>query len=208
MDDVVRAKRAKRAGARGAVLGMTPDARRRGDAAIANHLAATVLYQLADTILLYVNIEGEVSTDAIIGHASRLGKRIVVPGFLEAGSTFVPCELRSLQETVRGRFGVREPAVKRPCEPGAIDLAVIPGQAFALTGARLGRGGGHFDRFLRLLSPQTPIVGLAYECQICDNLPVESHDVLVGAVVTERGILWVDRDLATRARARERGGRA
>lgn len=208
MRDAAMDKWNKRKDLHAKLAGMSDSDRRRADVAIANHVVATSLYQMADTVLLYLNIEREVSADAIVEHALRLGKRVAVPAFVHAGSAFAACELRALQATVRGRFGVREPLCKLPCDPRVIDLAIVPGLGFTSSGVRLGRGGGHFDRFLRLLRPRVPIYGLAYECQICDNLPVEAHDVRVGAVVTESGIRWVERELARRAQAAERGEQA
>jgi 5-formyltetrahydrofolate cyclo-ligase len=63
------------------------------------------------------------------------------------------------------------------------DLVVVPLLAFTATGHRLGQGGGHYDRWLAA-HPQVPAIGLAWDCQIAEDLPVESHDRPLAAVVT------------------------
>ena len=72
--------------------------------------------------------------------------------------------------------------------PGQLDLAVVPGVGFDLAGRRLGRGGGHYDRFLAS-APGLPAVGLAYEFQIRDVLPGEPHDRDVNWIVTEERVI-------------------
>ncbi len=74
----------------------------------------------------------------------------------------------------------------RPVELAPDDLLLLPGVAFTRSGARLGRGGGHYDRLLRAIPAAA--FGLAFELQIESALPLEPHDQRVRAVVTERGI--------------------
>ncbi len=48
---------------------------------------------------------------------------------------------------------------------------------------RLGQGAGHYDRTIAALKPHYTM-GLAYDCQIVDALPVESWDQPLDAIVT------------------------
>jgi 5-formyltetrahydrofolate cyclo-ligase len=66
-----------------------------------------------------------------------------------------------------------------------VEVALVPGLAFDLRGHRLGRGGGHYDRVLARLSPDSITIGLAFELQLMKRLPVEVHDVPVDLIVTE-----------------------
>jgi 5-formyltetrahydrofolate cyclo-ligase len=63
------------------------------------------------------------------------------------------------------------------------DLVFVPLLAFTTRGERLGQGGGHYDRWLEA-NPSALPVGLAWDCQLVDSLPFESHDRLLRAVVT------------------------
>ncbi|EIZ80622.1 5-formyltetrahydrofolate cyclo-ligase [Novosphingobium sp. Rr 2-17] len=76
-------------------------------------------------------------------------------------------------------------ALQPPVEAAEVtpDVVVVPGLAFTADGQRLGQGGGHYDRWLAV-HPQVTAIGLAWDCQITDELPVEPHDRPLAAVVT------------------------
>ena len=63
------------------------------------------------------------------------------------------------------------------------DVVVVPLLAFTTRGERLGQGGGHYDRWLTE-NPHVTAIGLAWDCQIADALPVEAHDRHLATVVT------------------------
>jgi 5-formyltetrahydrofolate cyclo-ligase len=92
-------------------------------------------------------------------------------------------EIDSLKELQPGKFGLLEPVrTGRLIVP---DLLIVPGLAFTKTGHRLGRGGGHFDRFLATLDPSITRIGICFDFQILDELPLESHDQPVNFIVTD-----------------------
>ncbi len=70
-------------------------------------------------------------------------------------------------------------------DPSILDVVVVPGRAFTAAGHRLGRGGGHYDRFLARLRPDCLTVAAAYREQVVAELPTEAHDVPVAVVVTD-----------------------
>ena len=59
----------------------------------------------------------------------------------------------------------------------------VPLLGFSETGQRLGQGGGHYDRWLAD-HPETLAIGMAWDCQLVDELPSEDHDAPLAAVVT------------------------
>jgi len=63
------------------------------------------------------------------------------------------------------------------------EALVVPLVGFTADGHRLGQGGGHYDRWLAA-HPQTPAIGLAWDVQRVENLPLEPHDHPLVAVVT------------------------
>lgn len=86
---------------------------------------------------------------------------------------------------VSGKFGIREPVGVELAPPP--DLVLVPGLAFSSGGARLGRGGGFYDRWLAR-HPGVITLGLCFACQLVENLPGEAHDLHVDAVLTEQGL--------------------
>jgi len=85
---------------------------------------------------------------------------------------------------VRNVYGIQEPAVRvrRFVSVNFLDFLVVPGSAFTRNGDRLGAGGGYYDRLLA--KPHPPVVGLAYDQQLAERLPVSSFDGRVDFVVT------------------------
>ena len=66
----------------------------------------------------------------------------------------------------------------------AADLVVCPAVAATVAGARLGRGGGSYDRVLGRLRPPTAVVALLHDDEVVEVVPVEPHDRGVDIVVT------------------------
>ena len=63
------------------------------------------------------------------------------------------------------------------------DVLFVPLVGFTPEGARLGQGGGHYDRWLEA-HPTTLAIGLGWDVQAVDELPVEAHDRSLDAVIT------------------------
>ena len=97
------------------------------------------------------------------------------------GGTLLFRPVSALSELVFGRFGVREPAAG-PAS-AQLDLILVPGLAFAAEGSRLGRGAGFYDRFLSTIPATTFKIGVCFEFQRVSEVPQESHDVKMDAVV-------------------------
>jgi len=80
-----------------------------------------------------------------------------------------------------GPFGVLQPAVD--AEPLIPQVLFVPLLGFTADLARLGQGGGHYDRWLTE-HPPALAVGIAWDAQVCETLPTEAHDKPLDAVVT------------------------
>ncbi len=93
---------------------------------------------------------------------------------------------------ISGYRGIMEPnpMVHPPVERDSIDLMLCPGLAFSKDGARLGRGGGYYDRFL---SEQKAVykVGVCLSHQLIESVPSERHDIPMTHIVTESGVIKV-----------------
>jgi len=98
----------------------------------------------------------------------------------------VPKEIREVRDLEKGTYGIYEPKKRqKDAKLDEIDLVVVPGVAFDKRNRRLGRGKGYYDKFLRALPPNKISVGLAFDFQIVDNLPIDSHDIPVSKVITD-----------------------
>ena len=63
-----------------------------------------------------------------------------------------------------------------------IELVIVPGLSFDLKGNRLGRGKGYYDRFLKLV-PQAYKLGLCFDFQKVDAVPVEDYDIKMDEIL-------------------------
>ena len=88
-----------------------------------------------------------------------------------------------------GAYGIREPISNEAFPPEQIDLIVVPAMAFGADGARLGRGGGFYDRFLSQPDLRAATCGLAFHEQVLDAVPTGEHDCPVMVVVTDKEVL-------------------
>lgn len=75
-----------------------------------------------------------------------------------------------------------------PPDPSHVEVVIVPGTAFTADGHRLGQGGGWYDRFLPQLRPSCLKIGVCFDVQLVDELPVELHDVRLDLVVSDAGV--------------------
>ena len=80
-----------------------------------------------------------------------------------------------------GPYGVLQP--RSDAAEMVPDAVFVPLIGFTAAGHRLGQGGGHYDRWLAM-HPACLAIGLAWDCQCVDALPLEAHDRKLAAVVT------------------------
>jgi 5-formyltetrahydrofolate cyclo-ligase len=71
-----------------------------------------------------------------------------------------------------------------------IDIAIIPGIAFDEKGGRIGSGKGYYDRMIPDLAITTRKVALAFEEQVVQQIPMESHDKHVDIIITDERIIY------------------
>ena len=160
---------------------------RKQDGQILARLIKTPQYQSASMVFCYISVPGEVDTRAFCGQALQDGKALAVPVSLPGGLMDIR-QLSAMEELIlTDRFGIPVPPEgARRVSPEEIDFAVIPGVSFSPAGARLGRGGGYYDRFMARYRGFS--VGLCREQCLSEAIPEGGHDRKVAAVVTEKDI--------------------
>lgn len=90
-----------------------------------------------------------------------------------------------------GAYGIREPATDRPVAAADLAAVLVPGLAFSRSGHRVGFGGGFYDRFLATLPAETLTIGIAFDEQLVDHVPVDPWDVPLTHVVTDNQTVTV-----------------
>lgn len=169
---------------RAQIRAFSPEEKARSDARIFRAVLSLPLYQRAKVIFVYVSLDWEIDTHALIKEALSSGKTVAVPKCLPGGRMEV-YRLKDFHQLKAQMLGILEP------EEGAdkiaeerLELALIPCLSCTRDGIRLGQGGGYYDRFLagkkRLFK-----LALCRESLLSKNLPCEAHDIRMDAVLTE-----------------------
>jgi 5-formyltetrahydrofolate cyclo-ligase len=189
---------------RRALLGVRaamPEAVRRASSAqICRRFLSLDCVREAGTLLGYVAIGAEVDPEAIMSVLWRQGLSVLVPALDVEGE---PRWTNWLREARAGNAEARLPTqgLRFPV------LVLVPGVGFDVSCVRLGRGQGFYDRALAALRRDGRVhaVGLAFDAQIVPELPSESWDERVDAVVSEGRALFPS--AATGGLARGTGAR-
>jgi len=165
------------------VQSLDPKTRLEADATICSAVLGMPEYRACEQVLSYVPLKDEVDVAHISKSAIESGKELYLPVALR-GRDLEYRRWRLGDALVRGEHGVLEPTNGDPLRmTGA--LMLVPGRGFSMDGWRLGRGGGYYDRALRLLSGIGTTVGVAYQCQVVPDLPRGPGDEKVDRIVTE-----------------------
>jgi len=149
-------------------------------------------YAKAETVMFYVDVRDEVRTRQALPQALASGKRIVVPYCVDGELELF--WLESMDELELGMYRILEPKAElrnvaaKKLQPTDLDLIMVPGVAFDRNGGRTGHGKGYYDELLQHAKRTTPLVALAFECQMFDEIPAESHDIYMDKVVTENAV--------------------
>jgi len=142
-------------------------------------------FKKAKVVMLYASRDEEVRTWEIINEALAMGKKVALPRCVSQAKV-LPKEITDTDiDLEKGTYSIYEPrSSQQNVEIEEIDLVVVPGVAYDRDNNRLGKGKGCYDRFLKALSPRTATIGLAFDFQLLDKLPKDSHDIPVSRVIT------------------------
>jgi len=173
--------------------------RRRQEAAVAfaDVLAAFPPVRRATCVAVYAARPTEPDTGPLLERLAERGVRLLLP-VLGTG-------LQRDWAAYAGPEDLHQRAPGRPPEPGTehlgpaalaeADVVIAPALAVDTSGARLGQGGGWYDRALEHAAPGVPVIAMVFEEEVYDvaarPLPREPHDRLVDAVATPAGWRWL-----------------
>ncbi|MCA9134103.1 MAG: 5-formyltetrahydrofolate cyclo-ligase [Planctomycetales bacterium] len=155
---------------------------------VANFMALPE-YAAADTVMFYIDVRDEVRTRHALPEAIASGKRIVIPYCVDGELELF--HLQAMEELEVGMYKILEPQAalrndaNKRLQAADLDLIMVPGVAFDRQGGRTGHGKGYYDKLLEHARADTPLVALAFECQMFPEIPCEEHDVFMDKVVTE-----------------------
>ena len=156
---------------------------------LAAHVVEVPEVRRAATVAAYVSVSSEPGTGPLLELLREAGKRVVLP-LLEPDNDLDWAAYDgpgSLHTARRGLLEPAGPALGRETLATA-DVVLLPGLAVDLSGNRLGRGGGSYDRALARVPVGTFVCVLLNSEEVLDVVPTEAHDRPVNAVATELGV--------------------
>lgn len=139
-------------------------------------------------VACYLAIRSEMDATPLMLALHGLGYNVCIPVVDDAGKPLLFRQWTPDATLERGAFGVKVPTAGEWVEP---ELMFVPLLAFDAQCYRLGYGGGYYDRTIAAIRGKSGAraIGLAYSRQLVQDVPRDSTDVQLDAVVTETGVL-------------------
>ena len=146
-----------------------------GAAAAVLHVAGLPVDEQRERHAQHDDRADEQDVGELVRVAVSSGKKAAFPLCIENGGLklLIP---ESLDSFTVGAYGILEPDPDKSTEisPKELDLIIVPAVAYTECCARLGQGGGYYDRLLAKTDACS--VGVGFDFQLLPSLPTESHD--------------------------------
>ncbi len=148
-------------------------------------------FKTSQHIACYLPLDEEFDTRSLISTIWQTNKICYLPIVLNKKLLFGRYDKED--ELKLNQYGILEPMDQHQIvDAGQLDLVIMPLLAFDVHGHRLGTGGGYYDRtfeFLKNEKKKIWMIGLGYASQQTDNIPVDSWDVVLDGVLTEKEVM-------------------
>ncbi len=154
---------------------------------ITQTLMATAQWKGARSVGCYLAMPEEVATVGLVQAGISEGKSMSAPVVSGKNQPMTFYRLTPHQILEQGPMGIWQPPQDHPVKPESIELLIVPAVGFDRAGYRIGYGGGFYDRFLAHFHGWT--IGVGFDCQLVDSLPVHTHDRPIQMLITETQIL-------------------
>lgn len=131
-------------------------------------------------IALFASLDSEIDTFPLIEELLKAGKIVYLPKTSGDELDFYKVDDLSSLVVSKDRYKVREPNGGDIVDPRTFDVIICPGVAFDKNSNRMGHGKGYYDRYLNKCSGYK--IGVCYQEQLLDEIPVDEHDVRMDAI--------------------------
>ena len=145
-------------------------------------------YNQAVSILYFVQFRSEIMTTPLIQNCLDRGVLVSLPLTVIKPPSLLIYHVTDLSHDLQlGYCDIPEPDPLKcqEVDPAGLDMVIVPGSVFDRRGGRMGYGGGYYDRFLANRAPQAIRIGVCFELQMVEKIPLAPHDQLLDFIVTE-----------------------
>ena len=128
-----------------------------------------IIIEETSVISGYIPIDGEIDVLPLMNHLMQQKHIVAVPVINQNSKTLLFYQWNTINSVIP-------------------NILIVPLIAFDKCLNRLGFGGGYYDSTISKLRPTCKVIGVAYDIQLCDVIPIESHDEILDIVITEKKI--------------------
>uniref|UniRef100_A0A0B6YZ41 5-formyltetrahydrofolate cyclo-ligase n=2 Tax=Arion vulgaris TaxID=1028688 RepID=A0A0B6YZ41_9EUPU len=160
-------------------------------AIIQRKILASEVYKSSQRVSIFLPMNDEVNTIPILKSMLDSGKQCFIPHYQGPNMIMVRLESwEAFEKLPSNSWGIKQPDEFNinhdAIFSGGLDLMFMPGLGFTKGGARLGRGKGYYDKYLKKCDeagkmPHT--VALLFNEQLVEDIPTLEHDMLVDSLI-------------------------
>ena len=172
---------------------LSEDEKIRESKIITQRLLQLDAYKNATSVSTYLHMPTEVFTSDILKDLFTSNKKCFIPHYVGDNMDMVLLNgFEDYDSLPLTSWNIKQPADdekrERATDGAGLDVIIVPALGFTVGGDRLGRGKGYYDNYFmkyeKVFNAKPVTIGLAYSCQVLDEVPVDEFDVKLDHVVT------------------------
>lgn len=144
----------------------------------------------AQNIMIFTDMKNEVRITKLIELYPE--KNFFISKIVNSKNREMKINKYNENELVLHKFGYYESSSDDFYDEKILDIVVVPALAFDSSKNRIGFGGGYYDTFLnkvREKNKNTLFIGVCYDFQMIEEVPIEGHDITLDLVINESEVL-------------------
>ena len=144
----------------------------------------------AQNIMIFMDMKNEVRITKLIELYPE--KNFFISKIVNSKNREMKINKYNENELVLHKFGYYESSSDDFYDEKILDIVIVPALAFDSSKNRIGFGGGYYDTFLnkvREKNKNTLFIGVCYDFQMIEEVPIEGHDITLDLVINESEVL-------------------
>ena len=144
----------------------------------------------AQNIMIFTDMKNEVRITKLIELYPE--KNFFISKIVNSKNREMKINKYNENELVLHKFGYYESSSDDFYDEKILDIVIVPALAFDSSKNRIGFGGGYYDTFLnkvREKNKNTLFIGVCYDFQMIEEVPIEGHDITLDLVINESEVL-------------------
>lgn len=144
----------------------------------------------AQNIMIFMDMKNEVRITKLIELYPE--KNFFISKIVNSKNKEMKINKYNENELVLHKFGYYESSSDDFYDEKILDIVVVPALAFDSSKNRIGFGGGYYDTFLNKVrgkNKNTLFIGVCYDFQMIEEVPIEGHDITLDLVINESEVL-------------------